>query len=566
MSHLPASLVQQLDTWFEGVDVKAPGAGFAVFDRTGVLFHAGTGTFDTAPGAEAAAADYLAGAGGRLGVGRVHGTAPTARTAARICSMSKSFLIVALLVLVERGRVDLEAPVSRYVPEFTDPVVDGETVPVTVRMICSNCSGLPEDNAWADFHLGLDHAAVRDLVARGLRFSEVPDTSYQYSNFAFGLVGMVLENVTGERYQDFVTREVIAPLGLTHTRYEWRDFEPGTELMLGFTSFDEGASWIHRPYVETGILGAAGSLWSTAEDIARWVGWLSAAFAPAEEPAQSASDGQLSSELQGASGAGEGILSRRMRRRMQRIHTPIHSMQERMVKDGLFDGIGYGLGLVIEMDSRFGTIAQHSGGLPGFSTNMRWHCDSGLGVYTYVNSEGRPAARWAESILSTVLRALEVPARTVDLWPETAAAARRIDSLLHAMADGSDTDGGGSFADLSDIAAPNLFSDVPVEVRDSRAVHAFAQAGGVTQGAPEAEASFADRLLWCVSAADLVWRVPGKDADLQVRIEIAEVPALGAAPANPLQRVVIEPLGKENQGLPTGRDKVVRHFVPRLPG
>ncbi|AXE37626.1 hypothetical protein [Acidipropionibacterium virtanenii] len=68
------------------------------------------------------------------------------------------------------------------------------------------------------------------------------------------------------------------------------------------------------------------------------------------------------------------------------------------------DASGYGLGLFIEHDSRFGPIAQHSGGLPGFSANMRWHLDSGLGVVAYATSEGRPIASHAADLLDAELQ------------------------------------------------------------------------------------------------------------------------------------------------------------------
>lgn len=514
---LPAPLVDRLDHWFDDVEVKAPAVGYAVYDRTGVLFHRGLGTSATAPGAVVEGIEVSARAS----------LPPGPDTLSRICSMSKSFLIAGLLVLVERGLVDLDAPVSRYVPEFRDPVVLGEVVPVTVRMLCTNSSGLPEDNAWADHHLGMSREDVRALIAQGLRFSDIPGARYQYSNVGFGLVGIVLEAVAGERFESFITRELIEPLGLTMTKYDWSEYPSGTDMMLGFTSFDDGTSWIHRPFVETGILGSAGSLYSTATDIARWVSWLSAAFArPADE-------------------AGPPLLSAASRRLMQRLQTPIHSMSGRMVRGGDYDAVGYGLGLVVEMNTRYGAIAQHSGGLPGFSTNMRWHCESGIGTVVFVNSNGMPAAEWAAELLADVLDALDLPAREVDLWPETVRAAESIDRIATS---------GGSFADLAGIASANLFSDVPPEIRDEKFRGLLDDVGGIARDVPP----LSDRALWCVSAADLVWRIPGNTGDLQARIEMAEVAG------TPLQRLVIEKFGAETASIPADRDLVVTHFRPHL--
>lgn len=446
----------------------------------------------------------------------------------RIASMSKSFLVACLLLLVERGELDLDDPVSRYVPAFATPI--GEVV--TVKMIISNCSGLPEDNAWSDHNLDIPRREFVALLQRGLHYTEPPGQTYQYSNIAFTVASLILEVITSERYESFLKRELLNPLGLDDTRYRAQDYGDCDTLAKGFTTFDQGASWVEREMADSGATAPIGALFSTVDDIARWSGWLSEPF-----------------EKSGFGGGQNGeprvsVLSSFSRARMQRIHTAVASIGPRWTSPRN-DAIGYGLGLMVERDARFGTIAQHSGGLPGYAANMRWHLDSGIGVVAYATADGQPVATRAADLLDTVLHRLDLPARRIKLWSQTFQAARRVDAMLHAS---------GDFTKVADQLTANVFYDIPADVRRRQFRDAVRRVGGLTAS----PAPLASRMLWCASAAHLVWRLPGQDGDLQVQIELSDIDR------RPVQRIIVEPLGAELAGLPEGRDLVVRHHRPLL--
>lgn len=482
--------------------IKAPTWAAALFDRSGVIAFSSTGR----DGAEA----------------------PARSDVFRIASMSKSFLVACLLLLVERGELELDAPVSRYIPTFRN--LSGEVV--TVKMIISNCSGLPEDNAWSDCNLDIPRGELVSLLQRGLHFSEPPGQAYQYSNIAFTIAAMILEVITNEHYETFLKRELLHPLGLDSTRYRASDYGEGFILARGFTSFDQGRTWVEREMAESGATAPIGALFSTVDDIARWSAWLSEPF-----------------EMAGFGGGQDGeprvsVLSGSSRARMQRIHTAIPSISGRYAS-GRDDAIGYGLGLMVEHDSRFGAIAQHSGGLPGYAANMRWHLDSGIGVVAYATADGQPISTLTADLLDAVLRHLDVPARRIRLWPQTYQAARRIDSMLLV---------GGNHLRIADLLTANVFYDIPADIRRAQFEEAVRRAGGLIPAMPP----LASRLLWCVSASHLVWRLPCRDRDLQVRIELADIDRM------PVQRLVVEPLGAELEGVPRGRDLVVRHHLPLL--
>lgn len=475
--HLSAALLSDIEERLAGWSAAAPSLSLAVFDRGGLIATHGVGEF--------------------RGDGRV----PGPDTVYRIASMTKSFCAATVLALVERGRLALDAPVTELVPEFP-----ASTPPVTVRMLLANSSGLPEDNAWADHHLDLGDEAFRALLARGLSFSEPPGEVYQYSNLGWAVLGLVLEAVTGMPAAEAIEATVIRPLGLRSTRFgvpaatdahgteEHGTETPDAGVARGSESFDGGASWFERPMLAGGAFDAAAALFSTAADVASWSAWLSAGF----EGTASESTGPKEADA---------VLSRAGRRLMQRIHTPIPPVQERMAVPE-YDNVGYGMGLVVEQHPRFGVIAQHSGGLPGFSTNMRWHTTSGLGVVILGNTNGLASAVWARELLGLILDEQQPAAREVALWPETLAAARAIDAAVLA----------GHVAEAEQLFSPNVLHNVPSEVRDARLGELFQQVGG---SAPEATITrIEQRMRWSVSAAQLCWTVPGRRGELECRIEL----------------------------------------------
>ncbi|WP_166790558.1 serine hydrolase domain-containing protein [Cryobacterium tagatosivorans] len=499
---LSADVIDRLTHWFDDQGVVAPSLNYAIYDRSGILFHHGLGDFQR------------------------DGRRPEVDTIYRICSMTKSFLIATVLILRDRGLLSLEDPVSATVPEFPDFVDDsGARVPITLRMLMTNSSGLPEDNGWADFNLSITREGLRETLAAGLNFSDFPDSGYQYANIGFAVLGLVVEAVSGMPFDKFATATLLEPLGLTRSRFDLGDYddagEGGGGIAYGFESFDGGESWFRRPFTETGAMGAAGSLFSTLPDIARWSGWLSSAFDPANTD--------------------DAILSRASRRLMQRIFTPKHDLDRTLIPE--IENVGYGLALIVEHDERFGSFAQHSGGLPGFSTHMRWHLSSGLGVALFGNTNSLDdIAIWSARLLRIVLEDRAVPAKTIPLWPATFSAAEELETAIR---------GSGNVVDAERLFSGNLLSDVPEDVRFSRLQAAVAAVGGLEAAVPP----LAERLAWSVSAAQVAWTIPGRSGYLECAIEMTETqPSL-------IQRLDITARQQDWKPLPL----ISRHSRPLAP-
>ena len=137
----------------------------------------------------------------------------TPDTAFRIASMTKSFTALAVLKLRDEGRLSLEDPVSRWIPEFARmerPTRD--TPPLTVRQLLSHSAGFPEDNPWGDQQLSATDAMLDDWLAKGIPFSTPPGTRYEYSNYAFGLLGRVVTKAAGVPYEQYVRAEILSKL------------------------------------------------------------------------------------------------------------------------------------------------------------------------------------------------------------------------------------------------------------------------------------------------------------------------------------------------------------------
>lgn len=425
----------------------APAAVAAVFDRDGVVAWKAAG----APSGPASTADR--------------------GTVFRVASMSKSFLAAAALSLRDEGLLDFDAPLDACVPGVR-LLLDGEERRVTIRQLLTNCSGLPEDNAWGDRRLGDSRQAIAGLGRAGLRLTAEPGETYQYSNLGMSFVGRAVEAVTGETVEAVVAERLLRPLGLDRTRYVAQEYGAGSALALGYRTFDDGRSFQEEPYVGHGALACIGGLFSTVDDIATWAAFLASGFSA--EPLR------------------PEVLAAATRREMQRIHTPFGIGEARPHRD--LEAIGYGVGLTVEHDRRFGRIVQHSGSLPGFCSHMRWHRASGIGAVVFANSEGLGAESLAARVLSEVLAGHEASPPLETVWPETAAAAERVDAALRA---------GLPVERIADVLAENVLQDEPAAVRRRRLGEALERTGPVRVE----QAPLSGRAVSSADPAELRWAV-----------------------------------------------------------
>ena len=146
----------------------------------------------------------------------------TADTAFRIASMTKSFTALAILKLRDEGKLSLDDPVSKWLPEFARmELPTRDTAPLRIRQLLSHSTGFPEDNPWGDQQLSASDAEITEWLRRGIPFSTPPDTRYEYSNYAFGLLGRVVTRASGMPYEKYVRAEILAKLHMDSSTFEF---------------------------------------------------------------------------------------------------------------------------------------------------------------------------------------------------------------------------------------------------------------------------------------------------------------------------------------------------------
>ena len=140
-------------------------------------------------------------------------------TVYRIGSVTKQFTAALVLREAEAGRLSLDDPLSKYVPDYD---THGKTV--TLRELLRHTAGVPNytnnPDFWKQSRLDLTDSAVL-AMGHGDSLDFVPGTHWSYSNTGYYLLGLVLEKVTGRPYDELVNDSLAAPLGLGHTRYCW---------------------------------------------------------------------------------------------------------------------------------------------------------------------------------------------------------------------------------------------------------------------------------------------------------------------------------------------------------
>jgi CubicO group peptidase (beta-lactamase class C family) len=355
----------------------------------------------------------------------VGGPAPDARTVFRIASMSKSFTASAVLLLRDAGALRLDDPAAAYVPELAGWVNGAaDAGPLTVRHLLTMTAGLPTDDPWGDRQQGLPIEDFRTLLARGVPFNWAPGTRFEYSNLGYAVLGLVVSAASGMPYDEFVRTRLLAPLGMSSTGFEAGEF-PAADLAVGYRRSPEG--WEQLPYDPYGAFAPMGGVFSTVADLAVWSAGFAAAFPP---------DGEASLDPH--------PLAPASRRQMQLPQVPTTGWRavHRIPGGPPAAPAYYGFGLFVDEDPAAGRIVSHSGGYPGFGSNMRWHPATGLAVIALGNGTYSPMSVLAELVLRELLSPgpfspvalAPAPAglgvRSGAPWPETLEAAAAVGRLL----------------------------------------------------------------------------------------------------------------------------------------
>jgi CubicO group peptidase (beta-lactamase class C family) len=325
-----------------------------------------------------------------LGVQELKSHTPvTPDTVFRIASMSKQMAALTTLKLRDAGKLSLDAPAETYIPElrgFRYPTTDSPRI--TVRDLLSHGAGFVTDDPWGDRQLDMSEADFTRLLEHGVPFSRAPGMAYEYSNFGYALVGRLITNTSKTNYADYVTASLIVPLRMSSTSYDIAKAPTGKRA-IGYRW--ENEAWLEEPALGPGAFGAMGGLTTTANDYARYVGWLLGAWPPRD-------------------GAEDGILRRASVREIARPAN-YAVLAAALEPDGCPRTVSYGYGVIPSHDCLLGFHFTHSGGLPGFGSNVLFLPNRGMGVFAFANRTYAPAARVVREAANTLVRSGAFPER-----------------------------------------------------------------------------------------------------------------------------------------------------------
>ena len=302
---------------------------------------------------------------GFAGVRDIASNAPVdADTVFRIASMTKSFTAMCILKLRDEGKLTLDDPAERYVPELkTLRYPTSDSPRITVRHLLTHSEGFPEDNPWGDQQLSETEESLTRMMRGGIPFSTAPGTAFEYSNYGFAILGRIVAAVSRQPYDEYVTKNILQPLGMASTTLHADRVAKG-RLAVGYRWEDE--RWKEEPALPHGSFGSMGGMLTTVRDLSRYVSVLLAAWPPRD-------------------GSDAGPVRRASLREMQQPWRP-SAMRVALDKANgaaQLTSSSYGYGLGITQTCQFRSAVAHSGGLPGYGSQMRWLPDYGVGIIAF---------------------------------------------------------------------------------------------------------------------------------------------------------------------------------------
>ena len=378
-----------------------------------------------------------------------------ADTVFRIASMTKSFTAMSILKLRDEGKLSLDDPAERYVPELKGLAYPTKDSPrITIRHLLSHAEGFPEDNPWGDRQLARSDSEMAEMMRRGIPFSNSPGLAYEYSNYGFAILGRIVANVSGMPYRDYVAANILRPLGMSATTLE-PTAVPRDRLALGYRWEDE--RWKDEPLLPDGAFGAMGGMLTSMRDLSRYVGAFLAAWPPRDD-------------------AEGGPVRRSSLREMQQVWRPRPAFATRDSATGAvqLNTGGYGFGLGITQTCAFDHIVAHSGGLPGFGSIMRWLPEYGVGVIAFGNLTYTGWGRTADLAIDELAKTGGLQRRSVTPSPALVTAREAVTRLVLNWDD--------ALADR--IAAENLFLDTAKQRRRAEIDAARAKVGACKPDGP----------------------------------------------------------------------------------
>lgn len=276
-----------------------------------------------------------------------------AETIYRIGSIAKSFTAVLMVVLEQKGVLDLDDPVERYLPVIEHLVNKPEgTEPITLRQLASHTAGLIREPNLRRAAAG-PIEAWEDKIIASIPFTEFrdpPGQRYSYSNIGFGILGLTISRAAGASFIDLVEEMIFRPLGMKSSTFiitpELQD-----HLSTGYQVGRDGSINTEIPFREhagRGYKVPNGGIYSTVGDLAKFIAAQTGA-------------------------SRKNILTDESRAEMQRFQ-----VVSRVSDEG--DSSGYGLGFTLRANTDGQHLVSHGGSVAGYNAHLIFEPDTRIGV------------------------------------------------------------------------------------------------------------------------------------------------------------------------------------------
>ena len=258
----------------------------------------------------------------------------------RIGSITKQFTAVSILMLQEQGKLDVQDPITKYLPDY--PTHDKK---ITIEHLLTHTSGIQSYTSIPGFMENVrNDMTTTELIDifKDKKMNFDPGEDYRYNNSGYFLLGVIIEKVSGMTYEDFVEKNIFQKLGMNDSHYD----QPSDIIPRRITGYhEENGKFVNAPYLSMTIPYAAGSLISTVEDL--WI-WNKALHS-------------------------HKLITKKS---LEKAHTAY------TLKNGESIDYGYGWGVDEYYNQK---VIEHSGGIHGFTTNALYLPKEKLFVAAFSN-------------------------------------------------------------------------------------------------------------------------------------------------------------------------------------
>lgn len=329
----------------------------------------------------------------------------------RIASMTKSFTAMAILKLRDEGKLRLTDPASLYLKDLSRlAYLTDDSPEITIQNLLTMSAGFPEDNPWGDRQLADTPEQLDAFIKDGISFSNTTAKEFEYSNLGYGMLGRIISVVSGAPYQQYITENILKPLGMRDTQWEYSGI---SEALLAKGYRWEDDTWKEEPLLHDGIFGAMGGLITSIEDFSKYVKLHLSAWPP-------------------RNGHDDGPVKRSSLREMHKPFqfTGINANGKRRDGTPCPDTGGYGYGLGWRKNCDGVERVSHSGGLPGFGSEYRFYPEYGIGIISFANLTYSPAGRLNSIVVDSLFSRIDFAPR---LLPVSDTLQRRKEQLLEVL-------------------------------------------------------------------------------------------------------------------------------------